>query len=706
MAYLSTKTLLKQTGIDRQTLYSLIRRGVIVPPSKQNGRYMWKDAHVEAISKVIAAEGQKKQGTFALQEKRYYGNKAKYASFIRRIADEFLPSAQGFADYFAGAGTVAEAFADKELLTNDMLYSAYLFLQAWFAPIPCDLDKLAVKINEYNTAAGAAPNYVSQNFAGTYFSEENAIKIGYIREDIEQLYVAGELNERERAALICSLLHAMDAVANIYAHYDTFKKMPPSSAPLYLLMPNIPAENKKANRAIWADANMIGPYTYADIAYLDPPMDSRQYGTMYHLLENIARWEKPKLEGVAAKPQKAYERSAYCLREAEASYANLLKGLRAEIIIATYPRKLIDKSTRSAPKISPQKTIELLQNKGQCVVRFPSLKKQKVAGKQLVLGEQFLPVHQKIRTMTSGGVIVCDTKKQTGAYVPSALNFIGGKYKQLDEILVYLPQNIDVFYDIFAGGFTVGLNAPGKKTVFIDEDSYVMGLFQALNDFGYDAFVKEAVALIEQYGLSMTYTHGYEQYGVPSDEGLASINRIAYTRLRESFNAKKNKDITYWVMFYILIVYGYNNTPRFNRLGEFNSPVGKRDFNASTAQKLASFAEKLGQKNAAIHVQDFRTMDIGKIKVGDFVFLDPPYLGASTYYNDNKGWEKQDEEALFAFLDRLELSGIRFMLYTVLSYQNKPNEMLLRWLFKEDGNVRVIHCKEEEAAQPILVINY
>ena len=649
---------------------------------------------------------QKKQGTFALHEKRYYGSKAKYAGFIREVVDEFLPSAQSFADYFAGVGNVAAAFADKELLAGDMLYSAYVFLQAWFAPIACDLEKVQAKIDAYNAELDIAPNYVSQNFAGTYFSEENARKIGYIREDIEQQYLAEELNERERAVLICSLLHGIDEVANVYAHYDTYKKTVPPAQPLHLLLPDVCAANKKTNRMVWADANMIAAYTYADVAYIDLPMDSRQYGTIYHLPENIARWEKPKLEGVAAKPKKPFERSAYCLRDAEESYANLLSGLRAPLIVATYPRKTADKSMRSAPKISPQETIALLQNKGQCTVRFPTLKKQKVTGKQLVLDEQFLKMPQKIRTMTNGGIIVCDTRVPKEAYVPSALNFIGGKYKQLDEILVYLPRDIDTFYDVFAGGFTVGLNAPSRKTVFIDEDIYVVGLFQAIRTFGYDAFLRETIALIEHYGLSLTHTHGYEQYNVTSDEGLANINRIAYTRLRENFNAKKKKDITYWAMFYILTVYGYNNTPRFNRLGEFNSPVGKRDFNVRMAQKLAAFAQKLKQKDCMICMQDFRLMDTSVISADDFVFLDPPYLGASTYYNDNKGWQKEDEQALFAFIDQLELKGIRFMLYTVLSYQNKANEMLLRYLYKEDGNVRVIHCKEEDGAQPVLVLNY
>ena len=51
---------------------------------------------------------------------------------------------------------------------------------------------------------------MSSNFANTFFSSEDCSKIGVIREDIEQQYKAGKINERERALLITSLLYAME----------------------------------------------------------------------------------------------------------------------------------------------------------------------------------------------------------------------------------------------------------------------------------------------------------------------------------------------------------------------------------------------------------------------------------------------------------------------------------------------------------------
>ena len=46
-------------------------------------------------------------------------------------------------------------------------------------------------------------------------------------------------------------------------------------------------------------------------------------------------------------------------------------------------------------------------------------------------------------------------------------------------------------------------------------------------------------------------------------------------------------------MLYLLIVYSFNNQLRFNRKGEFNLPVGKRDFNSKMQGKLEAFIDLL-----------------------------------------------------------------------------------------------------------------
>ena len=47
--------------------------------------------------------------------------------------------------------------------------------------------------------------------------------------------------------------------------------------------------------------------------------------------------------------------------------------------------------------------------------------------------------------------------------IKSPLNYTGGKFKLLPQILPMFPKNVDNFYDLFCGGANVGANVIAKK---------------------------------------------------------------------------------------------------------------------------------------------------------------------------------------------------------------------------------------------------
>ena len=51
------------------------------------------------------------------------------------------------------------------------------------------------------------------------------------------------------------------------------------------------------------------------------------------------------------------------------------------------------------------------------------------------------------------------------SYVKSPLNYVGGKYKLLKELIPLFPKEINTFVDLFGGGFNVGINATANKKV-------------------------------------------------------------------------------------------------------------------------------------------------------------------------------------------------------------------------------------------------
>ncbi|GHT08828.1 hypothetical protein AGMMS49532_04960 [Endomicrobiia bacterium] len=98
-----------------------------------------------------------------------------------------------------------------------------------------------------------------------------------------------------------------------------------------------------------------------------------------------------------------------------------------------------------------------------------------------------------------------------------------------------------------------------------------------------------------------------------------------------------------------MIVYSFNNQVRFNSRGEFNLPVGKRDFNTQLIKKLIFFIDRLKSNNFIFTNTDFRKFDTIALTKNDFVYCDPPYLITRASYNEQNGWTDKDEKDLLKF---------------------------------------------------------
>ena len=78
------------------------------------------------------------------------------------------------------------------------------------------------------------------------------------------------------------------------------------------------------------DANLLVKKVQADVVYIDPPYNSRQYSRFYHILETLTKWDCPKLYGVALKPQRE-NMSDYCRENARHKFSELVGGINAKI---------------------------------------------------------------------------------------------------------------------------------------------------------------------------------------------------------------------------------------------------------------------------------------------------------------------------------------------------------------------------------------
>lgn len=250
---------------------------------------------------------------------------------------------------------------------NDILYSNYICYQTWFGNGDYSKKKIEKLIKEFNSIEVNQDNYVSQNFGGNYFTYENARKIGYIRETIES--ISKELTEREKAILITSLLYAADKVANTCGHYDAFRRKLDMTQSIKMQLPIINDLNNKNNEIYKEDANELVKKISSDVTYIDTPYNSRQYADAYHLLENLALWKKPKVEGVAKKmTNRSNIKSKYCTVKAPDAFSNLIDNLDSKYILVSYNNMAQKGNGRSNAKISDDEILEILSKRGKVKV--------------------------------------------------------------------------------------------------------------------------------------------------------------------------------------------------------------------------------------------------------------------------------------------------------------------------------------------------
>ncbi len=306
--------------------------------------------------------------TTLINNRRYLGNKYRLLPFIKQVVSEHCPNVNVVADLFAGTGAVSSAFQDRQVITNDILYSNYISNLAWFSSQDYDEAKISNIIGKYNAKEVRTDNYMSRNFADTFFAKQDCRKIGYIREDIERLYRHGQLNERERALLITSLLYAMDKIAKTCGHYDAYRKGVEFDTHLELYVPQARHDNNQGNLCFNEDINVLAPRVEADLVYLDPPYNSRQYCDAYHVLENVARWEKPEVFGVARKMDRTTLKSAYCTKAATEAFADLIVHINAHYILLSYNNMENKGNERSNAKLADDDIMRILQKKGDVLV--------------------------------------------------------------------------------------------------------------------------------------------------------------------------------------------------------------------------------------------------------------------------------------------------------------------------------------------------
>lgn len=613
---------------------------------------------------------------------RYLGNKDSIVDQIKNLLAErkILNENLIFFDAFCGTGAVADYFKDIfHIKMNDILSCMVSYSKGRIVSSSCTFEKLGFNPIEYlNSNNEVRHGFIYKNYSPAesnrmYFTAENAGRIDYFREQIEDWKNDKKINENEYNYLLACLIDSVSFVSNTAGVYGAFLKKWDSRALKPVQFLKVSANQKQAKSVLAYNSKIedIIAEVDCDILYLDPPYTQNQYGTQYHLLETLILNDNPQISKVTGSRYTAPYRSDWSKEyKAHILFDRIIEKTKAKYILFSY------------------------NNDGFLSKDFieASLKRY---GKEDTFVCKKISYKKYQNWKTSGGenhfeyLFFVEKKPANEVTFDCPLNYTGSKTKMLKEIKENIPKK-STFIDLFGGGFNVGVNADNRHIVYNDINYIVKNLIKSFKDE--DTY---------SYLLSIkNYTRKFS---------LERGNAEAYKKARDFYNSLPQKKRDSKLLF-TLIMYSFQQQIRFNSNHEFNNPSGNRWFNDLVLEKFISFSKHIKEIDCEFSTKDFVEFE-NTADTDIFFYMDPPYRMTTGVYNDGKrgfeGWTFEHEQKLLSFADDLTKHNIPFMLSYVIEHNGQINQNVLAWIRKNSYTVIAVNGQGRYAnRKEVLIKNY
>lgn len=283
---------------------------------------------------------------------RYIGCKTLLLNNIKEVIDDNVKKALVFCDIFSGTSTVARYFKTYyRILSNDNLYFSYILQKATiennkspefkkldFNPIEylnnlnnVSLEKLSKKNRFFQNNYSPIGNRM-------YITSDNALRIDYARNKIEEWKSKNLITKSEYYYLVASVIEGIPFVSNISGTYGAYhKKWDKRALKKFELKYLEVYDNKKKNKCFNEDGVKLLKKIKGDILYIDPPYNERQYLPNYHLLETAAKYDNPILKGITGQRNYENNKSDFCIKnKVLIAFDELIKNANFKHIILSY----------------------------------------------------------------------------------------------------------------------------------------------------------------------------------------------------------------------------------------------------------------------------------------------------------------------------------------------------------------------------------
>ncbi|MBP3040641.1 DNA adenine methylase [Bacillaceae bacterium Marseille-Q3522] len=227
--------------------------------------------------------------------------------------------------------------------------------------------------------------------------------------------------------------------------------------------------------------------------------------------------------------------------------------------------------------------------------------------------------------------------------MPQLLKWIGNKHRFAEEIVSYIPDNINTYYEPFLGsGAVLGTLCYHNKNSLFRKFENAVGsdiLPFLINIFNYVKY--DPNTLIDHYRNCIK---DYNE------------NRLEkYLEIRERFNKDFNS-----LDFAVLTRTCYSGIVRFRKSdGYMSTPIGPHNpISPASFEKRVNIWHNLVKNNVTFFNKDYRdVMDMAK--EGDLVYCDPPYTHSQTIIYGAQEFKIED---LWNKISECKNRGVKVML--------------------------------------------
>ena len=254
----------------------------------------------------------------------YIGSKYKLSNFIISTIQEHSNSVSGeITDLFAGTGIIGKKFRELgyKVTSNDIQYYSYILNKHFIENSSNDIKNNLIS---YFDNLKPKQGFIWKNYCKDrkYFSEDNGKNCDSIRTEIEKLFKLDLISEKEYYYYIASLLVSIDAYANTTGVYVSYLKSLKEKAQKLFNYTGLDFTKGVKGTVYNEDSLNLIDTLKGDILYIDPPYNNRNYGNNYHVLETIARYDNPHIEGITG--MRYYFKSPFCYNKSATDCLNYL----------------------------------------------------------------------------------------------------------------------------------------------------------------------------------------------------------------------------------------------------------------------------------------------------------------------------------------------------------------------------------------------